>query len=103
MLLLFTLGRPDVPSLGDYGVRKGAQALYGLAELPDRGALEGLGERWRPFRSRAACTCGGPPKVRPRPAEPAAPRLAGVQPAQPRAGRGRANRARPRALRQDPG
>jgi DNA-3-methyladenine glycosylase II len=53
MLLLFSLGRPDVLPVGDYGVRKAARDLYGLADLPKRGELETLGERWRPYRSVA--------------------------------------------------
>ncbi len=54
MLLIFSLGSPDVLPVGDYGVRKGARRVYGLRELPDRRALETLGERWRPYRSVAA-------------------------------------------------
>ena len=49
-----TLGRLDVLPVGDYGVRKGAEKLYGLAELPKRGELEALGDRWRPYRSVAS-------------------------------------------------
>jgi DNA-3-methyladenine glycosylase II len=51
MLLMFGLGRPDVLPVGDYGVRKGAQKLYGLRELPKPARLEQLAEPWRPFRS----------------------------------------------------
>ncbi len=40
--------------VGDYGVRKAARDLYGLADLPKRGELEALGEAWRPYRSIAA-------------------------------------------------
>ena len=54
MLLLFSLGRPDVLPVGDYGVRKGAKSLYGLAELPGRRELERLAEPWRPYSSVAA-------------------------------------------------
>jgi DNA-3-methyladenine glycosylase II len=53
MLLLFSLGRPDILPVGDYGVRKAARDLYGLADLPRRKELEDLGERWRPYRSLA--------------------------------------------------
>jgi DNA-3-methyladenine glycosylase II len=53
MLLMFSLGRPDVLPVGDYGVRKGAMALYGLAALPLRAELEALAEPWRPWRSVA--------------------------------------------------
>lgn len=51
MLLMFSLGRPDVLPVGDYGVRKGARRVYGLDALPDAATLEALGEPWRPYRS----------------------------------------------------
>jgi DNA-3-methyladenine glycosylase II len=54
MLLMFSLGRPDVLPVGDYGIRKGVQNLYGLRELPGRAELERVGERWRPWRSVAS-------------------------------------------------
>jgi DNA-3-methyladenine glycosylase II len=54
MLLMFSLGRPDVLPVGDYGVRKAAQRLYGLDALPGRADLEALGEAWRPYRSVAS-------------------------------------------------
>lgn len=54
MLLLFGLGRPDVLPVGDYGVRKAVQRVYGLAELPDRAGLTALAEPWRPYRSVAS-------------------------------------------------
>ncbi len=54
MLLLFSLGRPDVLPVGDYGVRKGVQRLYRLRRLPERRALERIAAPWRPYRSIAA-------------------------------------------------
>ncbi|MGH0032340.1 MAG: DNA-3-methyladenine glycosylase family protein [Myxococcota bacterium] len=54
MLLMFSLGRPDVLPVGDYGVRKGAMLLYGLPELPKADALGALAEPWRPYRSVAS-------------------------------------------------
>ncbi len=54
MILMFSLGSPDVLPVGDYGVRKGVQHLYGLPALPKRAELEALAERWRPYRSVAA-------------------------------------------------
>jgi 3-methyladenine DNA glycosylase/8-oxoguanine DNA glycosylase len=54
MLLMFSLGRPDVLPVGDYGIRKGAQLLYALDELPGTSELERIGERWRPWRSVAS-------------------------------------------------
>jgi DNA-3-methyladenine glycosylase II len=54
MFLIFTLGRPDVLAAGDLGIRRAAQQLYGLPQMPDPRALEVLAEPWRPWRS-AAC------------------------------------------------
>jgi DNA-3-methyladenine glycosylase II len=54
MLLMFSLGHPDVLPVGDYGVRKGAMSLYDLPELPKPKQLEAVAERWRPYRSVAS-------------------------------------------------
>jgi len=54
MLLIFTLGRPDVLPVDDYGVREGYRASYGLKALPTPKALLEYGERWRPHRTTAA-------------------------------------------------
>ena len=53
MFLIFHLGRPDVLSTGDLGVRKGAQLAYGLDEMPTPAGLEQMGEAWRPHRTIA--------------------------------------------------
>lgn len=54
MLLIFNLGRPDVLPLGDYGVKKGFQALFGGRALPSADALSRRGARWKPWRSVAS-------------------------------------------------
>ncbi len=54
MLLMFTLGRPDVLPVADYGVRKGFAVTYGLVDLPTPKELLAHGERWRPHRTTAA-------------------------------------------------
>ena len=54
MLLMFTLGRPDVLPVTDYGVRKGFALTYGLSELPTPRELLKHGEKWRPHRTTAA-------------------------------------------------
>jgi DNA-3-methyladenine glycosylase II len=54
MLLIFNLARPDVLPAGDFGVRNGFRAAYGLRKLPHPKALAAWGERWKPFRSAAA-------------------------------------------------
>jgi DNA-3-methyladenine glycosylase II len=54
MLLIFTLGRPDVLPVTDYGVRKGFALTYGWSDLPDPKELREFGERWSPHRTTAA-------------------------------------------------
>ncbi len=54
MLLIFTLGRPDVLPVTDYGVRKGFALAYGRADLPKPKELLDFGEKWRPHRTTAA-------------------------------------------------
>lgn len=54
MLLIFHLGRPDILPVGDLGVRKGFQILYGRRALPTEKQLMRYGERWRPYRSVAS-------------------------------------------------
>lgn len=54
MLLMFTLGRPDVLPASDYGVRKGFALVYGWKELPKPKELTAFGERWKPYRTTAA-------------------------------------------------
>jgi DNA-3-methyladenine glycosylase II len=54
MFLIFHLGRPDVLPVGDLGVRRAVERLYGFEELPSAAELEALGERWRPYRSLAS-------------------------------------------------
>lgn len=51
MFMIFSLHRPDVLPVGDLGVRKGVQQLYGLKELPRPPQMEELCEKWRPYRS----------------------------------------------------
>jgi len=54
MMLIFTLGRPDVLPATDYGVRKGFAMTYRLRELPSPREVLAFGERWKPHRSAAA-------------------------------------------------
>ncbi|MDW8308754.1 MAG: DNA-3-methyladenine glycosylase [Verrucomicrobiales bacterium] len=53
MLLIFTLGRPDVLPATDFGVRKGFALTYGLDALPRPAEVLAHGERWRPYRTTA--------------------------------------------------
>jgi len=54
MLLIFTLGRPDVLPVDDFGVRDGYRVLYGLDVQPKPKALAEIGLAWAPYRSIAA-------------------------------------------------
>jgi DNA-3-methyladenine glycosylase II len=54
MFLIFTLGRPDVLPVDDYGVRSGFRIAYRKRELPAPKRLAAFGERWAPHRSTAA-------------------------------------------------
>ena len=53
MFLMFHLRRPDVLPVGDLGIRRAVERLYGLEALPDSETLERLAERWRPYRTLA--------------------------------------------------
>ena len=53
MLLIFTLGRPDVLPVDDFGVREGYRVLFGLEAQPKPKALAELGLPWSPHRSMA--------------------------------------------------
>jgi len=53
MLLMFRLGRPDILPVDDLGVRKGAQVLDKLEEMPKPKELALRGERWGPYRTLA--------------------------------------------------
>jgi len=54
MFLIFTLGRPDVLPVDDYGVKKGFAQAYGRRILPKPKELADHGERWRPYRTIAS-------------------------------------------------
>ena len=55
MFLMFSLGRLDVFAVGDLGVRKGMQKVYGLNDLPKPAEMQAIAEanRWSPYRSVA--------------------------------------------------
>lgn len=54
MLLMFTLARPDILPVDDFGVREGWRQLKRLPEQPKPKALGTLGAAWAPWRSSAA-------------------------------------------------
>jgi DNA-3-methyladenine glycosylase II len=54
MILIFTLGRPDVLPVDDLGIRVAVQRLYDLPTRPGRDELLRIAEPWRPWRSLAS-------------------------------------------------
>lgn len=54
MLLIFSLGRPDVFALDDLGLRRGVKLLYGLGEMPERKCLQQISDAWKPYRTAAS-------------------------------------------------
>ena len=54
MLLMFTLNRPDVLPVDDFGVREGFRLLYRRREQPTPRWLAAYGERWAPYRTPAS-------------------------------------------------
>jgi DNA-3-methyladenine glycosylase II len=53
MFLIFHLGRADVVSVGDLGIRRAVQIAYGMDDLPGPEELERIAEEWRPHRTLA--------------------------------------------------
>jgi DNA-3-methyladenine glycosylase II len=53
--LIFALGRDDVWPAADLGLQFGVAAELGLGDRLAERALRELGERWRPWRTVAAC------------------------------------------------
>lgn len=56
MFMLFGLGRLDILPVGDLGIRKAIQNLYGLRELPDPEQIITIAakNKWHPYESVAA-------------------------------------------------
>lgn len=54
MFLIFTLARPDVLPVDDYGIRNGFRLAYGRRDLPRPRELAEYGMRWAPYRTTAA-------------------------------------------------
>lgn len=54
MVLMFSLGRTDIFSAGDLGLRKGIVQLYGLKKFPSDKKLASITKKWSPYRTYAA-------------------------------------------------
>ncbi len=53
MFLIFHLGRTDVFSPGDQGLKTAIKRLYGLPELPNAAEASAFAQCWSPYRSYA--------------------------------------------------
>jgi DNA-3-methyladenine glycosylase II len=54
MFLIFTMGRPDIFSYGDLGLRRAIQRLYGFDHDPKQHEIDPIMEKWKPYRSIAS-------------------------------------------------
>jgi DNA-3-methyladenine glycosylase II len=54
MILIFRLGRQDVLPVGDLGIQKGVQKLFGLRKLPPPERMVKLAKPFQPYRSVAS-------------------------------------------------
>ena len=54
MVLIFALGRPDILSTGDYGLRSAMQRHWNLPALATPQEMETIAAQWRPYRSVAS-------------------------------------------------
>jgi DNA-3-methyladenine glycosylase II len=54
MFLIFSLGREDIFSYDDLGLRNAIKALYKLKKHPTRAQAEKLAAKWSPYRSLAS-------------------------------------------------
>lgn len=53
MFLMFTMGRPDVFSYGDLGIRNALKKFYGFDKEPTKEEAEKIAEKWQPYRTLA--------------------------------------------------
>ncbi len=53
MFLMFTMGRKDVFSYGDLGIRKAIQRLYNMRNEPTQKQAEKIAVNWKPYRTIA--------------------------------------------------
>ena len=51
MFLIFSLKRPDVLALDDFGIKKGMMIAYGLGSMPSKDQMIAISEKWKPYRS----------------------------------------------------
>lgn len=80
MVLMFQLGRPDVLPVGDLGIQKGMQKLFGLRQLP---AAERMVKLMKPFRPHRSVACWYLWRINEERSPPVAPQPVPRAPARP--------------------
>lgn len=53
MFLMSSLGREDIFSLGDLGLKRGIQKLYNFSEDPTKDEMTKISDVWKPYRTYA--------------------------------------------------
>jgi len=51
MFLMFSMGREDVFSFGDVGLRNGLMKLYGFKDKPSNEEIEKIVSKWTPYKT----------------------------------------------------
>ncbi len=54
MFMIFSLGRLDILSVDDVGLKRAIQWLYELSEQPNKERMQKIGEAWQPYRTIAS-------------------------------------------------
>jgi DNA-3-methyladenine glycosylase II len=54
MFLMFSLGRQDVFSYGDLGLRAGMMKIYKLRKMPSVRRAKEISDKWKPYRTHAS-------------------------------------------------
>lgn len=54
MILMFSLGRTDIFSMGDLALKKEIMNLYGWKKLPSQKKIDAILAKWSPYRTYAA-------------------------------------------------
>ena len=54
MFLIFSLARPDVLAVADYGLQVAMKQLYNLDSLPKPATMREIAQPWQPYRSYAS-------------------------------------------------
>ncbi len=54
MFLMFSLGRSDIFSYGDLGLKKAIKKIYGFKKNPSQKIIEKISKKWSPYRTYAS-------------------------------------------------